>query len=37
MEFTMVPTDLGKFEPRDYCVQYRETDWDFAARLMEEQ
>ena len=22
---------------RDYCVQYRETDWDFASRLMEEE
>ncbi len=21
----------GTFEPRDYCVQYRETDFDFAA------
>src|SRR5262245_30265778 len=27
----------GKFEPRDYCVQYRETDFDFASRLMEEE
>lgn len=26
----------GTFEPRTYCVQYRETDWNFAARLMEE-
>lgn len=24
-------------EPRNYCVQYRETDWDFASRLMEEE
>src|SRR5262249_46087112 len=23
--------------PRDYCVQYRETDLDFASRLMEEE
>jgi type VI secretion system secreted protein VgrG len=23
--------------PRDYCVQYRETDFDFASRLMEEE
>ena len=22
----------GTFEPRDYCVQYRETDFDFASR-----
>ena len=27
----------GTFEPRDYCVQYRETDFDFASRLMEEE
>lgn len=27
----------GNFEPRNYCVQYRETDWDFASRLMEEE
>jgi type VI secretion system secreted protein VgrG len=27
----------GKYEPRDFCVQYRETDFNFAARLMEEE
>ena len=27
----------GTFEPRDYCVQYRETDFNFASRLMEEE
>ena len=27
----------GKFAPRDYCVQYRETDFNFASRLMEEE
>ena len=27
----------GKFEPRDYVVQYRETDFAFASRLMEEE
>ncbi len=27
----------GAFQPRDYCVQYRETDFDFASRLMEEE
>jgi type VI secretion system secreted protein VgrG len=26
----------GKFEPRDYCVQYRETDFNFVSRLMEQ-
>jgi type VI secretion system secreted protein VgrG len=27
----------GQFQPRDYCVQYRESDFDFASRLMEEE
>src|ERR1700682_1762468 len=27
----------GTFYPRDYCVQYRETDFNFACRLMEEE
>ncbi len=27
----------GTFFPRDYCVQYRETDFNFASRLMEEE
>ena len=27
----------GKYYPRDYCVQYRESDFDFASRLMEEE
>jgi type VI secretion system secreted protein VgrG len=27
----------GTFEPRDYCVQYRETDFNFVSRLMEEE
>jgi type VI secretion system secreted protein VgrG len=27
----------GKFHPRDFCVQYRETDFNFASRLMEEE
>jgi len=27
----------GTFEPRNYCVQYRETDFAFASRLMEEE
>ncbi|MFP2923985.1 type VI secretion system tip protein TssI/VgrG [Pyxidicoccus sp. 3LG] len=26
----------GSYEPRDYCVQYRESDWAFMSRLMEE-
>lgn len=27
----------GTFQKRDYCVQYRETDFDFVSRLMEEE
>jgi type VI secretion system secreted protein VgrG len=27
----------GTFSKRDYCVQYRETDFNFASRLMEEE
>jgi type VI secretion system secreted protein VgrG len=27
----------GTFEQRNYCVQYRESDFDFASRLMEEE
>ncbi|HLG17539.1 MAG TPA: type VI secretion system tip protein VgrG [Blastocatellia bacterium] len=27
----------GSFEPREYCVQYRETDFNFVCRLMEEE
>ncbi|MHC5539754.1 type VI secretion system Vgr family protein [Singulisphaera rosea] len=27
----------GTYEPRDYCVQYRETDFNFVSRLMEEE
>ncbi len=27
----------GQYKPRDYCVQYRESDFDFASRLMEEE
>jgi len=27
----------GTYEQRDYCVQYRETDFEFASRLMEEE
>jgi len=26
----------GSHAPREYCVQYRETDWNFIMRLMEE-
>jgi len=27
----------GTYYPRNYCVQYQETDFDFASRLMEEE
>ncbi|MFO0757423.1 MAG: type VI secretion system tip protein TssI/VgrG [Byssovorax sp.] len=27
----------GSYSAREYCVQYRESDWDFACRLMEEE
>ena len=27
----------GTYYPRDYCVQYRESDLDFASRVMEEE
>ncbi len=27
----------GSFEPREYCVQYRESDFAFVSRLMEEE
>lgn len=27
----------GDFQKRDYCVQYRETDFNFVSRLMEEE
>jgi type VI secretion system secreted protein VgrG len=27
----------GSYKPRDYCVQYRESDFAFASRLMEEE
>jgi type VI secretion system secreted protein VgrG len=25
------------YKPRNYCVQYRESDWDFISRMMEEE
>src|SRR5688572_9565808 len=27
----------GTYQPRDFCSQYRESDFDFASRLMEEE
>lgn len=28
---------LGSYHPRDYCVQYQESDFQFVSRLMEEE
>jgi type VI secretion system secreted protein VgrG len=28
---------IGSYQPREYCVQYRETDLEFVSRLMEEE
>ena len=28
---------FGTYYPRDYCVQYRESDFNFASRIMEEE
>ena len=30
-------TGAETYHPRDYCVQYRESDFDFVSRLMEEE
>ena len=27
----------GSYDPREYCVQYRETDFNFVSRLMEDE
>lgn len=43
LEKAGIPGDLyrfalqGSYEPRDYCVQYRESDLHFICRLMEEE
>ncbi|HEY3738568.1 MAG TPA: type VI secretion system tip protein TssI/VgrG [Bryobacteraceae bacterium] len=37
---TGIDTDMrlqGTYDPREFCVQYNETDFDFASRLMEEE
>ena len=33
----MVDKLTGTHQPRGYCVQYRETDFNFVCRLMEEE
>jgi Rhs element Vgr protein len=36
--FTAIKKSLtGTYNPREYCVQYRETDYNFVARLLEEE
>ncbi len=38
LDGSRVRMDLqGQYEPREYCVQYRETDYNFVSRLMEEE
>jgi type VI secretion system secreted protein VgrG len=36
-DFTVSFELQGDFKPRNYCAQYRESDFDFASRLMEEE
>ena len=31
------PESIGAAEPKEYCVQYRETDFNFVSRLMEQE
>jgi len=31
------PSLKGSYSPREYCVQYRETDFNFVSRLLEEE
>ena len=31
------PETAGSYQPREYCVQYRETDFNFVSRLLEEE
>jgi len=36
-DFDLSGVDKGKHPQREYCVQYRETDFNFVSRLMEEE
>jgi len=36
-DLTVKYDGLDTYDPRDYCAQYRETDFEFASRLMEEE
>lgn len=35
--YSIIDKMTGDHKPRNYCVQYRETDFDFASRIMEEE
>lgn len=35
--FTDYRLDLGSYSPREYCVQYSESHFDFVSRLMEDE
>jgi len=35
--FTDYRLDLGAYNPREYCVQYNESHFDFVSRLMEDE
>jgi type VI secretion system secreted protein VgrG len=35
--FHDLKTQLGSYQPREYCVQYRETDFNFLSRLLEQE
>ncbi|MEZ5594303.1 MAG: type VI secretion system tip protein TssI/VgrG [Gammaproteobacteria bacterium] len=36
-DFDMTKLSLGDYPKREYCVQYRETDFNFVSRLMEDE
>jgi type VI secretion system secreted protein VgrG len=36
-KFTDFRMDLGSYEPKEYCVQYAETDFNFVSRLLEQE
>jgi type VI secretion system secreted protein VgrG len=35
--FNDIEVKLGSYPPREYCVQYRETDFNFLSRLLEQE
>ncbi len=36
-EFNDYRMDLGDYDPKEYCVQYAETDFNFISRLLEQE